>query len=62
MFYHYSSNWKSGIYSLYRNNVNIYYGITQNPNTQELVIIMPYYNFNLTHYTVGPLCTDNCMY
>jgi hypothetical protein len=30
--------------------VNNYYGVTQDPITQDLVIIMPYYESDLTHY------------
>ena len=44
MFYRYSSNWKNMTRSYITIDfVNVYYGITQDPNTQELIIIMPYY-------------------
>ncbi len=43
MFYHYFSKFE------YINVINIY-GVTQDPNTQELIIIMAYCKSDLTHY------------
>src|SRR3954468_15271300 len=35
----------------YYNNINIYYGITQDPITKDIMIIMKYYELgDLTHY------------
>ncbi|RGB24499.1 kinase-like domain-containing protein [Rhizophagus diaphanus] len=46
IFFHYSSNRKDS----YDKYVNIYYGITQDPTTQDLIFIMPYYECDLTHH------------
>ncbi|UZO15236.1 uncharacterized protein OCT59_006667 [Rhizophagus irregularis] len=45
IFFHYSSNRKKS----YDKYVNIYYGITQDPTTQDLIFIMPYYKCDLTY-------------
>uniref|UniRef100_U9UBI3 Protein kinase domain-containing protein n=2 Tax=Rhizophagus irregularis TaxID=588596 RepID=U9UBI3_RHIID len=51
IFYHYSLSGKSSvIYNNYSSFVNEYYGITQDPVTQDLIFIMPYYDSDLTHY------------
>ncbi|EXX74675.1 Bck1p [Rhizophagus irregularis DAOM 197198w] len=52
MFYHYSLSEKvlRNIYDDGYSLVSIYYGITQDPNTQDLIFIMPYYDSDLTHY------------
>jgi serine/threonine protein kinase len=51
MFYHYSLSEKSlDIYDNSSSYVNQYYGITQDPITQDLIFIMPYYDSDLTHY------------
>ncbi|UZO15244.1 uncharacterized protein OCT59_006675 [Rhizophagus irregularis] len=50
MFYHYSLNGNNLIYDSYSGLVNVYYGITQDPITQDFIFIMPYYNSDLTHY------------
>jgi serine/threonine protein kinase len=46
MFYNYSLN----SIDIHDNYVNVYYGITQDPVTQDLIFIMPYCNSDLTHY------------
>ncbi|GBB97563.1 hypothetical protein RclHR1_03000006 [Rhizophagus clarus] len=53
MFYHYSIN--GNLFDIYYGDsyysyVNVYYGITQDPVTQDLIFIMPYYNSDLTHH------------
>jgi serine/threonine protein kinase len=50
MFYHYSSN--GNLKYIYNKDslINVYYGITQDPITQDLIFIMPYYNSDLMHY------------
>ncbi|EXX51357.1 Pkh1p [Rhizophagus irregularis DAOM 197198w] len=45
VFYHYSLNRKNS----YDSYVNVYYGITQDPTTQDLIFIMPYYDSDLTY-------------
>ncbi|GBB98852.1 hypothetical protein RclHR1_03340013 [Rhizophagus clarus] len=52
MYYHYSLNWKSSNNNcdIHNSYVNIYYGITQDPITQDLIFIMPYHNSDLAHY------------
>ncbi|GBB98850.1 hypothetical protein RclHR1_03340011 [Rhizophagus clarus] len=52
MFYLYSLNGKnlSDIYSHIYSYVNVYYGITQDPTTQDLIFIMPYYGSDLACY------------
>ncbi|EXX74674.1 Bck1p [Rhizophagus irregularis DAOM 197198w] len=51
IFYHYSLSGKSyDIYDSYSGLVNVYYGITQDPVTQDLIFIMPYYDSDLTNY------------
>ncbi|GBC19873.2 kinase-like domain-containing protein [Rhizophagus irregularis DAOM 181602=DAOM 197198] len=51
MFYHYSSEGNlRDVYSNHRSLVNVYYGITQDPITRDIIFIMPYYNSDLTHY------------
>jgi serine/threonine protein kinase len=52
MFYHYSlkGNSLNDVYDKYYNLVNVYYGITQDPITQDFMFIMPYYNSDLIHY------------
>ncbi|GBC19872.2 kinase-like domain-containing protein [Rhizophagus irregularis DAOM 181602=DAOM 197198] len=49
IFYHYSFSYYD-LYDIYSSYVNIYYGITQDPVTQDLIFIMPYYDSDLTHY------------
>jgi serine/threonine protein kinase len=49
MFYHYSLRGRS-IYDTIINHVNVYYGITQDPITQDFMFIMPYYKLDLMHY------------
>jgi serine/threonine protein kinase len=50
MFDHYLNEQHSlNIYDDY-NYVNIYYGITRDPITQDFIFIMPYYNSDLTHH------------
>jgi serine/threonine protein kinase len=51
MFYRYSSNGNlKYIYNDQSSLVNAYYGITQDPITQDLMFIMPYCNSDLMHY------------
>jgi serine/threonine protein kinase len=51
MFYHYSLKDSSiNTYYGYNSRVNVYYGITQDTITQDLMFIMPYYNSDLMHY------------
>ncbi|GES84789.1 kinase-like domain-containing protein [Rhizophagus clarus] len=50
MFYHYSLNEGSKIDDIHDGYVNVYYGITQDPVTQDLIFIMPYYKSDLTRY------------
>ncbi|GBC19931.2 kinase-like domain-containing protein [Rhizophagus irregularis DAOM 181602=DAOM 197198] len=52
MFYHYSLNGDNLIYDSHSSHVNVYYGITQDRITQDLIFIMPYYNSDLTHYII----------
>ncbi|RGB40126.1 kinase-like domain-containing protein [Rhizophagus diaphanus] len=51
MFYHYCLSGKkfSNIYDDDDRLVNIYYGITRDPITQDIIFIMPYYNSDLIH-------------
>ncbi|UZO15285.1 uncharacterized protein OCT59_006714 [Rhizophagus irregularis] len=51
MFYHYCLSGKklSNIYYDDDRLVNIYYGITRDPITQDIIFIMPYYNSDLVH-------------
>jgi hypothetical protein len=37
MFYHYSLNWRSLIEICDDNNINVYYGMTLDPITQDLL-------------------------
>ncbi|GBB98846.1 hypothetical protein RclHR1_03340007 [Rhizophagus clarus] len=48
MFYLYSLN--GYLWDIYKSHVNVYYGITQDPTTQDLIFIMPYYKSDLTRY------------
>jgi serine/threonine protein kinase len=50
MFYHYSSN--GNLKYIYNKDslINVYYGITQDPITQDFMFIMPYYNSDLMHF------------
>ncbi|GBB98854.1 hypothetical protein RclHR1_03340015 [Rhizophagus clarus] len=51
MFYLYSLNGNyKDIYAGYIGHVNVYYGITQDPTTQDLIFIMPYYKSDLARY------------
>jgi serine/threonine protein kinase len=52
MFYHYAlkGNSLNDVYDNYYNLVNVYYGITQDPITQDLIFVMPYYKSDLMHY------------
>ncbi|GBB97566.1 hypothetical protein RclHR1_03000009 [Rhizophagus clarus] len=50
MFYHYSLNEGSNIDDIHNSYVNVYYGVTQDPVTQDLIFIMPYYELDLTRY------------
>jgi hypothetical protein len=54
MFYHYSLSWekweKKNYHLIANGNVNVYYGITRDPITQDTIFIMPYYDSDLTHY------------
>ncbi|UZO15286.1 uncharacterized protein OCT59_006715 [Rhizophagus irregularis] len=60
IFYHYSLSGKSSvIYNNYSSFVNQYYGITQDPITQDLIFIMPYYNSDLTHYITKDFFNNN---
>ncbi|EXX51360.1 Ypk2p [Rhizophagus irregularis DAOM 197198w] len=52
LFYLYSLNvTKPNIYG-FHNYINVYYGLTQDPLTQDLIFIMPYYNSDLSHYII----------
>ncbi|GBC05082.1 hypothetical protein RclHR1_06010003 [Rhizophagus clarus] len=44
IFYDFSSKHRNGSNSYICNNVGKYYGITQDPDSQDIVIIMPYYD------------------
>ncbi|PKK67870.1 hypothetical protein RhiirC2_558684 [Rhizophagus irregularis] len=53
VFYKFSSEYTryNGIFSFNNVNVGKYFGVTQDPNSQDIMIIMPYYDSgDLIHY------------